>query len=453
MLTAIKSNKRLRKLLLLSVALLSCGDLSGEEKRAVTSPDWLKGSVIYEVSLRSFSNDAKFFTLEEHMLKLKNWGADAFCLAPVFSIGEEKNLGSLGDARAVKDFSAINYEFGTKDAFKSLVQQAHYSGLKVILTWVADTTSKEHAWIKNNPDWYVKNSSGGIAEAEGHPDLALLDLSNPNLQDEFIKLLLQWATDFDLDGFNCESIGAPNLEFWVKARKALVKSRKNFVLLTDSDLPENHQAAFDLTPSVKSHNFLASLISDEGKIENLELFFKEEENSYPRGSLLARYMETLYSGPARKSFGPAQRAAAVFNASIPGIMWIVAGEEAGASRILGRQEKLAIDWKKANKDLTKFYKTLLKFRRAHPAMSRGQVFQAPVPEDGKILAYTRTYRNDAVLVVINFSDREWKGSLVVPDIFKSEKGAVKLKPALSGVNFSASILTLPAFGYQIFTAD
>lgn len=443
-----------------------------QDETALASPDWIRDAAVYEVSLRSMSEDSRFFTFEDRLMKLKSWGADAVCLEPVFAVSDSKVPRALSDVRSVRDFVALSYEFGTKDAFKSMIQQAHYAGLKVLLTWV-DTTSRDHPWMKSKPEWYVAGSSDPSAVAgstvSSSPDLAVLDLSNAALQDELIKIMVSWVTDNDIDGFKIQTEGAPQIEFWVKARKALSAAKKNFVLISEDALPEGHLRAFDVSPSSASHALLKRVIAGEADPESLETFIRDEEKAFPAGSLRARYLETLHSERARTAFGPAQRAAAAFNATIPGIAWITAGEEAGESKTLPLNAKSPIDWKNADKDLVKFYKSLLRLRRDHPAMSRGQLFQvrarsaaspsvveaqASASPSGaeKMLAYARTYRGDAVLVAINFSDREWKGRLEVPEIFKSDKGALKLKAALTEHDFSAGTLTLPPYGFQVFTA-
>ncbi len=432
------------------------GSVRAEDQRPVVSPEWIRGASVYEVSLRSFSPDSRFFTFEERLMKLKNWGADAVCLAPIFAVSEEKSAGVLGDARAVRDFGAFNYEFGTRDAFKTMMDQARYAGIKVLLTWVADSTSREHPWVKDRPEWYVKNSSSAMS-AE-YPDLALLDLSNPDLQDGLIKIMLSWVSDYGMDGFKIQRVGTGEaqdrawLEFCSKARKALAAAKKDFVLISAEPSPEAHLRAFDVTPSGASRAFLKGLISGAEKPERFEAFIKEEEKAFPAGSLRARYLETLHSERARTEFGPAQRAAAAFNATIPGVMWVVNGEEAAEAKTLPLKAKAPIDWKGGDAELIKFYRSLLKLRRNHPAMSRGQVFQVRVPDGEKVLAYARTYRDDAVLVVINFSDREWKGSIDAPEIFKSGKGALNLEAALTDSDFKAGQLTLPPYGCQVFTA-
>ena len=72
-------------------------------------------------------------------------GVDILWLMPVHPIGEKNRKGTLGSYYSVKDYRAVNPEFGTMDDLKSLVKKAHDMGFHVILDWVANHS----AWDNN----------------------------------------------------------------------------------------------------------------------------------------------------------------------------------------------------------------------------------------------------------------------------------------------------------------
>ena len=84
---------------------------------------------------------------------------DVVWLMPVYPIGEKGRKGTLGSYYAIKDYCAVNPEFGTLDDFDHFVQTAHDLGLKVIIDWVANHTSPDHPWVTGKPaDWYVRDA-------------------------------------------------------------------------------------------------------------------------------------------------------------------------------------------------------------------------------------------------------------------------------------------------------
>lgn len=417
---------------------------------AVSSPEWIKTSAIYEVSLRAFPETGKLYELEDRLMKLGNSGFDAICLAPIFPIGEENRQGALGDPRAVKDFLSVNYEFGTKDGLKSMIAQSRYAKLKIFGTWPIGTTSRDHAWVKDHPDWYLKDSSGAILGGDGSPDLALLDFKNADVQRETVKAMMEWASAFDLDGCKFENADAAPAAFWEIARKGLRKVKKDFILIGVTENPEAHLQLFDVTLSKNVYAKLKAMKSAELDPDGLEKLLADEERRYPQNSLHARFIEEIYGERAASAFGAAHRAMAVLNLSLPGVAWVVTGEDAGFADPISRTGKTAADWKAADKELLKFYKRLLKLRREHPALARGQIFRVKTSDESGVFAYARTYRDDAVLIILNLSGKEFKGTVEVPGIFKSEKGEVELKAVLSETKFSESEIRLPAWGAEIF---
>jgi alpha-glucosidase len=131
-----------------------------------TDPDagavWWKHGVIYQIYPRSFqdTNGDGVGDLEgviarlDHLVAL---GVDALWLSPVFR-SPMKDFGY-----DISDHNAIDPLFGDLTTFDWLLRQAHSKGLRVILDFVPNHTSDEHAWFResrssrSNPrrDWYV----------------------------------------------------------------------------------------------------------------------------------------------------------------------------------------------------------------------------------------------------------------------------------------------------------
>lgn len=96
-------------------------------------PEWSKNATIYEVNIRQYTKEGTFKAFAEHLPRLKELGIDILWLMPIHPIGEMNRKGGKGSYYAVKDYRAVNPEFGTLDDLKSLVKQAHDMGMYVIL--------------------------------------------------------------------------------------------------------------------------------------------------------------------------------------------------------------------------------------------------------------------------------------------------------------------------------
>jgi 1,4-alpha-glucan branching enzyme len=75
-------------------------------------------------------------------------------IAPPLS--EVRSAGGLGSPYSVKDFKALNTDFGTLEDLRVLVEEAQKKNMAVILDWAANHTSWDNDWITTHPEWYQK---------------------------------------------------------------------------------------------------------------------------------------------------------------------------------------------------------------------------------------------------------------------------------------------------------
>ena len=77
-------------------------------------------------------------------------------MMPIHPIGEKFRKGEYGSPYSIKDFYAVDPNYGTLDDFKKLVAGAHQRGMKVIMDLVANHT----AWDS------VHDGAPGFLQAE-----------------------------------------------------------------------------------------------------------------------------------------------------------------------------------------------------------------------------------------------------------------------------------------------
>jgi alpha-glucosidase len=133
--------------------------------------DWWKRAVIYEIAPVSFQDtngDGKgdLKGIETRIDYLQWLGVDAVWLTPFF-VSPMLDFGY-----DIADFCAVDPVYGTLEDFDRLVEQLHRRNIKVILDYVPNHTSDQHAWFvdsrssRTSPkrDWYVwvdPSPSGG----------------------------------------------------------------------------------------------------------------------------------------------------------------------------------------------------------------------------------------------------------------------------------------------------
>ena len=221
---------------------------AGKERSAARqSPDWLRDAVIYEVFPRVFSPQGNFQGVIPQLDRLKDLGVSVLWLMPIHPMGKVKAKGTLGSPYAVRDYDAINPDYGTADDLKQLVDAAHRRGMKVFIDIVANHTAWDSALISQHPDWYRRDAAGQIVPPNPDwVDVAQLDYSNPALRKYMSGMLVRWLRDYGLDGFRCDyAIGVPR-DFWESLRPQLDRVRPGLAFMAEADDPALLTRAFDI---------------------------------------------------------------------------------------------------------------------------------------------------------------------------------------------------------------
>src|SRR5262245_48066234 len=74
---------------------------------------WVRDGVIYQIFPRNFSSEGNFTAITTQLNRLKDLGVTILWLMPIHPIGQEKKKGSIGSPYAVRDYYAINPDYGT----------------------------------------------------------------------------------------------------------------------------------------------------------------------------------------------------------------------------------------------------------------------------------------------------------------------------------------------------
>lgn len=128
----------------------------------MTSSEWWRGCVIYQVYPRSFQDttgdgSGDLAGVTRRMGHIASLGVDAIWLSPFF----KSPMADMG--YDVSDYRAVDPMFGTLEDFDALLSEAHRHRLKVIIDKVFSHTSDRHPWfvesrtdrMNSKADWYV----------------------------------------------------------------------------------------------------------------------------------------------------------------------------------------------------------------------------------------------------------------------------------------------------------
>ena len=195
---------------------------------------------------------------------------------PVQPISEKNRKGSLGSYYSIKDYTAINPEFGTPESFKDLIEMAHSMGFKVILDWVANHTGWDNDWIKYNPEWYTQEDGVIVSPVEDWSDVADLNYNNYDMRREMIKSMKFWIEEYNIDGFRCDMAAMVPVDFWESAREAL-DSVKPVMMLAEAWEPELMNKAFDAAYGWEFLHLTEDIAQGKKSVDTLYSYFPRYE--------------------------------------------------------------------------------------------------------------------------------------------------------------------------------
>lgn len=412
--------------------------------------DWSKNATIYEVNIRQFTNEGTFNAFVPHLERLKNMGIDIIWLMPINPIGVKNRKGTMGSYYSIKDYKAVNPEFGTLDDFKSLVTKAHSLGMYVIIDWVANHSAWDNQWVIDHPEWYTKDSLGNMISPFDWTDVADLNYDEQGLWEEMISSLKYWITEADIDGFRCDVAELVPVEFWNKARTELDKVKPVF-MLAEADKPELHINAFDMTYGWELHFLLNSIVKGEKKLTDLDAYFQKDTSRYVhsayRMQFTSNHDENSWKGSEYERMGNFVKTCAVFTATIPGMPLVYNGQESELKKRLLFFEKDTINWK--NYELADFYAKLFNLKHSNEALWNngfgGDFKRIKTNCDSLIYVYSRTKNDSKVFVALNFSENDQ--IVKFSDISKFEG----LKDIFSSEILKSDELKIEKCGFRIYS--
>jgi maltose alpha-D-glucosyltransferase/alpha-amylase len=198
---------------------------------------WYKNAIFYEVHLRSFcdsNGDGKgdLSGLTSKLDYLQELGVDCIWLLPMFPSPLKD------DGYDIADYFGIHPDYGTVEDFKTLVEEAHARGMRVITDLVLNHTSDLHPWFiesrqsRDNPyrnyyvwsqtdqkykeariifldtedsNWTLDPNTGEYYWHRFYSSQPDLNYDNPEVADKMIEILRYWM-DMGIDGFRADAV-------------------------------------------------------------------------------------------------------------------------------------------------------------------------------------------------------------------------------------------------------
>lgn len=406
-------------------------------------------AVIYQVNMRAFSQAGNFAGVTARLDSIKAVGANVVYLMPIYPVGTDSK--SVNSPYAVKDYRAVNPEFGTLADLRTLVDAAHARGLTVMLDWVANHTSWDNAWITAHSDWYQKNAAGAILPVSNTTttfnDVAQLNFNSAAMRAEMISAMKSWVFTANVDGFRCDYADFQPADFWKQAVDTLrtVRTHK-LLLLAEGTRAANFTSGFDYNFGFGFYGGIYNVYRNGQPATNFDALNTSEYAGATGTQQVVRYTTNHdvngSDGTPVTLFGghPGAMSAFVIAALYKGIPFIYNGQEAGMSTAITFPfTSVKVNWN-TNRAVTLAYKQLMAARAASPALQHG----TPTPySTANVCAFTKTAGTNQALVLVNV-----RGIATTYSVPAALQGTWTNALQSGSTTVGASV-SLPAYGYLV----
>ncbi len=547
-----------------------------QQNKTQQDPLWFKDAIIYELHIKAFQDSnadgiGDFNGLIQRLDYLQDLGVTAIWLLPFYPSPQRDG------GYDISDYYSINPDYGTVRQFKTLLDEAHKRGLKVITELVINHTSDQHPWFQRarkapagspERDYYVwsettdrykdvriifqdfeKSNWTWDDQAQAYywhrfyshqPDL---NFDNPAVQDEIFKMIDFW-TDMGVDGFrldaipylferdgtNCENL--PETHVFLKKLRAHVEARNpNVMLLAEANMwPEDSASYFgdgdechmNYHFPIMPRMFMAIKMEDRYPIIDIIEQTPEIPENCQWGIFLRNhdeltlemvtdeerdYMYRAYNkdSASRINLGIRHRLAPLLDnnrqkielmnsllLSLPGTPVLYYGDEIGMGDNvhLGDRDgvRTPMQWnvdrnagfsnthphklylplindpeyqystinvevqQNNSSSLLWWMRRIINVRRRYKAFGRGDI-KFLSPENAKVLAFTRSFEDEHLLVIANLSRHAQAVDLELPEFERYQPietfGQAQFPPISRGQNR----FTIGPFGYYWFELE
>jgi len=406
------------------------------------TPQWWHDAVVYHIFVDRFNaachepplrNDAyitDFFggTLNGIIEKLdyiQALGANCIWLSPIFESPSHHGYNA-------SDYFTVARRYGSNETLRQLIDAAHQRGMRVLLDFVANHTSDQHAAFiaaREDPqsptaDWYAIGDEWprGYRSYAGVSDMPELMTDHPDVQRYLFDVALNWLGDFGADGLRLDYVPGPSHAFWTSFQQEVKDHFPQALTLGEITGSPQEIATYAGRVDGVMDFPLAKMLRDvfaqrEKPLQALLSSIEQQRATYPQGMCKATLLDNHDTHRFLWLAGGKQerlRLAAVCHMTLEGSPIVYYGTEVGLSQYGNAHKENAYArapmlWGE-QQDLTLFehYRHLIALRHRYPALRYGQMKTVATEvidgaEDAaqQAGAYVRQIQDEFVLVIIN----------------------------------------------------
>lgn len=399
---------------------------------AQDTPLSLRGKMIYSVFVRAYGEHGTFEDVERDLPRIRELGTDIVWLMPIHPVGRLDRKGTMGSPYAIRDYFAVNDEYGTQEDFKRLVDAIHAQGMTCLIDVVYNHTAHDSVLLREHPEYFYRRSDGEFGNRAGvWEDVYDLDYDVPGLWDVQIAALKKWV-ELGVDGFRCDVASIVPVGFWLRAREETRRVNPDTLFLAESVHPDfvvelrskgfycasdcELYQAFDILYDYDVRGWFDGYFEGKNTLRDYLDALARQEAIYPANYVKLRFLENHDQPRAGKMIPDGARLNmwTAFYFFMKGSALLYAGQEARDAHTPSLFERDPVDWSGMDGAFTMYLQKLAAIKH-DPIMQRGFYRIQAAGEKGNVAAASYTAEGETLWGVFNLENETGTVSLEIPD--------------------------------------
>ncbi len=368
-----------------------------------------------------------FKTAAERLPAIAAMGFDVVYLPPIHPIGHSFRKGAnntldpgpddpgspwaIGSEAGGHD--AVHPDLGTIDDFDAFVARTKELGMEVALDYALQC-SPDHPWVKAHPEWFHIRPDGSIAYAENPPkryqDIYPLNFDNPDRMGLYraCKAILDHWIAHGVRIFRVDNPHTKPVQFWEWLIAEVKADHPDVLFLSEAFTRPPMMRVLAKVGFTQSYTYFTWRTSKAELEEYLTELAHSDVAQYMRPNFFVNTPDILHAylqhgGP------PAFKVRAVLASMLSPSWGVYSGYELYENTPLrpGSEEYMSSekyqyrprDW--AQPSLAPYLARLNEIRHAHPALHWLRNLRFHLVDSPEIIAFSKQYGDDVVLVVAN----------------------------------------------------
>lgn len=313
------------------------------KQNAVSSPEWFRKGVVYQINLRTFSEEGTINSVIPELSFLKDLGFNIIYLCPIYEsdCSTDKKYWSERQKKyetnnpknpyRMKNYFKIDSEYGSLDDLQNLVKEAHKLGMKVLLDLVYLHMGPSADILKTHPEFAIQDEEGNILQ--NRYNFPGLNFECKGLCEYLWSNMVYWMIEGDVDGFRCDVPDDIPNDFWIEGRRRIQTIKPDAILINEGQNVKRLVDSFDGCYAIRWGSNLHKMMCGIMSMAELKQGYDEVAENTPMGGVMVRYLDTHdnvtnWPGRCEINYGhDGMEVAQVLNYVLDGVPMVYAGNE------------------------------------------------------------------------------------------------------------------------------